>query len=158
MGTLYRHFPDKRALLLELFEYWSGRQAEGRRTALQLQDFIQKDPRAALAGLLRRLYERLHDRNWFYVEILPRARLDEELGRRFQQLRREAADHCATIIEVGQQAGMLRKQPNPAIAGVLVINALDLLTAHVLSEPGTETEGVLSELTDMLCRYLVDDA
>jgi AcrR family transcriptional regulator len=144
MGTLYRHFPDKHALLLELFEYWSGQPAEARGADLQLRDFIQKDPHAALAGFLRRLYERRRYPNWFYVKILPGAHGDEQRGRRFQQLKDQGAERFAAIIEFGQQAGMLRKRPIPAIASVLVINALELRTAHVLSGTGSETEPVLA--------------
>jgi len=157
-GTLYRHFPDKRALLLELFDQWSDRVAADRRGDLpRLENFMREDPREFLAGLLRTMYERMHDRNRFYIEIVPLTHRDEELRERYDRLKRQGAERLGALIELGQQSGRLRKEPDPTTAAVLMINALELLGAHVLQRPGSETEHMLHELTDMFHRYLIED-
>jgi hypothetical protein len=45
-------------------------------------------------------------------------------------------------------------------AGFLMLNAIELLVGHVVrnERPASDVERVLDELTDMLCRYLVEDA
>ena len=156
-GTLYRHFPDKRALLLELFDRWSERVAADRRGDLQAESLMREDPREFFAVWLRTLYERMHDRNRFYTEIHPLTHRDEELRERYDRLKRQGAERMATFIELGQKTGRLRKEPDPTTAAVLMINALELLGAHVLQRPGSETERMLHELTDMFCRYLMED-
>jgi AcrR family transcriptional regulator len=48
-GTLYRHFPDKRALLLELFDLWSERVVADRAGDLRTESLMREDPREFLA-------------------------------------------------------------------------------------------------------------
>jgi AcrR family transcriptional regulator len=158
-GTLYHHFPDKRALLLEFLETWSERVAAERRADLELEAFMRSDPRAFLQGFLHRVYERLRDRNWVYVELFLLAHRDEELRGRLQNLKRAGSERLATIIELGQQRGLLRKHPDPTHAGLFLANALELFAVHVhmLQRPEHETERMFDELTDMICRYLLED-
>jgi AcrR family transcriptional regulator len=159
-GTLYHHFADKRALLLEFLETWGERVAAERRADLELGAFMRSDPRAFLEGFLHNIYERLRDRNWLYVELFLLADRDEELRARLQNLKLAGSERLATIIEVGQQRGLLRKHPDPTSAGLLLANALELFTVHVhmLQRPESETQRMFDELTDMICRYLVEDS
>ena len=158
-GTVYHHFPDKRALLLDLLEELGDRFAADRRSDLQLEAFMGSDPRAALRGLLRRFYGRLHDRSWLFVEISALVYRDAELRERCDRLRYAGVERFAAMIEFGQGRGLFRAQPDPAIAALLMIHAFELLTAQVLQlqRPESETERVLEEITEMFCRYLVDD-
>jgi hypothetical protein len=120
---------------------------------------MRSDPRAFLQGFLHRVYERLRDRNWVYVELFLLAHRDEELRGRLQNLKRAGSERLATIIELGQQRGLLRKHPDPTHAGLFLANALELFAVHVhmLQRPEHETERMFDELTDMICRYLLED-
>jgi AcrR family transcriptional regulator len=158
-GTLYHHFGDKRAILLELIDDWGDRLAASRRSDLQLEAFMGGDPRAAVAGILRRVYERVRVSNWLYAEIFRLLERDAEVRRRHEYVERAGAEILAGLIEFGQRRGLLRRKPDPATAGFLMINAIELLVGHVVRQerPASEVERVLDELTDMLCRYLVED-
>ena len=158
-STLYHHFPDKRALLFALIEERSERHAEERRSDLELETFLRSNPRAFLSGLLRKIYDRMQNRHWFFVEMTLLAHRDDELRARFEGVKNAGSERLATLIELGQQLGSLRKELDPTTAAVLVSNAFELLTVHVhmLRRPGNETERMLEELTHMLCRYLVED-
>ena len=159
-GTLYHHFGDKRAILLELLDEWGDRLAASRRSDLQLESFMAGDPRAAVAGILRRVYERAQGGNWLYAEIFRLLDRDAEVRRRYQHMERAGAELLAGMIEFGQRRGLLRRKPDPVTAGFLMINAIELLMRHLVmhKRPGSDVERVLDELTDMLCRYLVEDA
>ena len=117
------------------------------------------DPRAAVAGILRRVYERVRGSNWLYAEIFRLLDRDVEVRRRHEHVERAGAEILAGLIEFGQRRGLLRRKPDPATAAFLMINAIELLVGHVVRQdrPASDVERVLDELTDMLCRYLVED-
>lgn len=156
-GTLYHHFADKHAILLELIDEWGDRLASSRRSELQLEGFLGDDPRAALSGILRRVYERLRRGNWLYAEIFRLLDRDTEVRRRYQHLESVGAERLAAMIEFGQRRGLLRQEPDPDTASLLVIHAIEVLTNHVLvlRRSSGDVERMLKELSDMLCRYLV---
>lgn len=154
-GTLYRHFPDRRALLLELLDHWTDRKAVDRREDVRFEAFIREDPRAALAGFLRRMHGRMHDQTWFFASILPWAERDPEFAHRLQRLKHEGVERLAAIFEYGQQVGKLRNDSDPVIAAMLVIHAIELISA--VKRVGVDSEAVLHEVTSMICRYLLDD-
>ena len=64
------------------------------------------------------------------------------------------------IIAFGQQQGLFRKGPDPTRAARLLGNALEMLIVqlHMLDQPRAETEAQLGELTEMICRYLIEEA
>jgi len=159
-GTLYHHFPDKRALLLELIEEWGQRLAADRRSDLQLDSFLGDDPRGALSRFLRCFYERLTDRTSLYAAISPLVYQDPELNQRADHLRHAGAERFAALIEFGQARGLFRPELNPTTASFLMLNASELLATHVLKLQRSEqqTQVLLEAITDMLSRYLLVDA
>ena len=157
-GTLYHHFPDKRALLIALSEEQADRIALGEPSDLRIAN-LTADPRTFLLGLLQRVYARLRDRNRIDIELLVAAQRDEELRRSVHELRNAGIERLALIIEFGQQQGLLRAQPDPAKAALLLSNAFEQLAAHLhlLRPSQQEADGLFDELTDMICRYLLED-
>ena len=47
VGTLYHHFPDKHAMLLDLIDDWGDRAEANRRTDLDHARFLGDDPRGS---------------------------------------------------------------------------------------------------------------
>ena len=71
VGTVYHHFPDKRAILLSLIDAWGERMLAQRRREFAFQTFFGDDPRRAIHGWLRGSYERLRKEPSLYLVILP---------------------------------------------------------------------------------------
>jgi TetR/AcrR family transcriptional regulator, transcriptional repressor of aconitase len=158
-GTLYHHFPDRRAILLELIDEWGDRVAAARRSELDLATILGDDPRAALAGMLRRAHARLQRGSTLYLTVLGLLDRDAEVRRRYERIEQLGAERLAALIEFGQRRGLLRQGPEPLSAAHMILNAIDALATHVLvrKAPGRDPERALAELTDMVCRYLVED-
>jgi len=159
-GTLYHHYPDKRALLLDLIDEWGAQLAQARIEDLQAEVSLEEDPRGALSYILHSVHERLQNEDhWLWPVIFHMLGRDEGVRRRYANLQRAGAERLTALIEVAQRRGVLRRKPDPATAAYLLLNAIELLTAHVLvvKSPFVSHAGVLEELTDMICRYLVED-
>ncbi len=159
VGTLYHHFPDRRAILLELIDEWGDRVAAARRSELDLAALLGDDPRAALAGMLRRARTRVQQGSSLYLTVLSLLDRDAEVRRRYERIEQLGAERLAALIEVGQRRGLLRRAPEPLSAALMILNAIDALATQVLvrKAPGRDPERALAELTDMVCRYLVED-
>jgi hypothetical protein len=54
----------------------------------------------------------------------------------------------------------LRPGPDALSAAFMILNAIDAIAMQVLirKAPGRDPERALVELTDMVCRYLVEDS
>ena len=78
VGTLYHHFPDKRALLLALIDDWGDRELAKRRPHPSIERFLGEHARAAFADDLRRSYERLCREGGFYLVLLELAERDSD--------------------------------------------------------------------------------
>jgi len=159
-ATLYHHHPDKRAILLDLIDEWGPRLTQARVEDLQAEIALEEDPRAALSYILRNVHERLQrEDHWLWPVLFHLLGHDEGVRRRYCNLQQADAERLAALIEVAQRRGVLRPEPDPTTAAYLLLNAIELLTAHVLvaKSPFVSHENVLRELTQMICRYLVED-
>jgi TetR/AcrR family transcriptional regulator, transcriptional repressor for nem operon len=159
VGTLYHHFADKRALLLELIERWSDRFAAQRRTDLDFAAFLGEKPREAIESWLRRAHARLRSRPSLYLLVLGLAGRDEEVRRRYQRVEQLAVERLAAMIEFGQRRGLMRAGLDAEAAAFLIHHGLDMAVAQLLlRQPQIpEAERVLKELADMICRYILED-
>ncbi len=159
VGTVYHHFPDKRAMLLALIDDWADRVEARRRTDFELERVMGDDPRAAIRRWLRRAYERERKQPSIYGVVLGLADRDAEVRRRYERLERSSADRLREIIRFGQRRGLMRAGCDAAAAALLVQNAIDMaatqLLVRELSQPDPDT--VLEELVDMICRYLLEE-
>jgi len=160
IGTLYHHFEDRRVILLDLIEEWGDRVAAARRSELDLAAALGDDPRTALAGMLRRAYARVQRGSSLYLTVLGLLDRDAEVRRRYERIEQLGAERLAALIEVGQRRGLLRRGPEPLSAAFIILNAIDALATQVLvrKAPGRDPERAIAELTDMVCRYLVEDS
>jgi TetR/AcrR family transcriptional regulator, transcriptional repressor of aconitase len=158
-GTLYHHFPDRRAILLDLIDEWGDRVATARRSELDLAAILGDDPRTALASMLRRAHARVQQGSSLYLTVLGLLDRDAEVRRRYERIEQLGAERLAALIEFGQRRGLLRREPEPISAAFMILNAIDALATQVLvrKAPGRDPERALAELTDMVCRYLVED-
>jgi AcrR family transcriptional regulator len=159
VGTLYHHFPDKRSLLLAGIDHWGDREISDRRSELELEQTLGDDARAAIAASLRRAYERLRVEGGFYLVVLELADRDPEVSRRFARISQVHIERLRELIEFGQQRGMMRRDADPLAAAFLIHHAIDMAATEVLvravADPAPER--VLEELTNMICRYILED-
>lgn len=159
VGTVYHHFPDKRAMLLELIDAWGDRLATRRRSELDFARFMGDDPRAAIAGWLRGSYDRLRKRPSLYLVALGLADRDPEVRARWQRIQRMGIERLEELVAFGQRRGFMRGNLDTHSAAFLVHHAIDMAATQLLvldvAEP--EPDRVLEALTEMICRYLLEE-
>jgi AcrR family transcriptional regulator len=159
VGTLYHHFADKRTLLLELIDVWGDREATERATDSDFELFLGDDPRAAIARFLRSAYQRLRAEPSLYLVVLGLADRDPEVQARYRRLSQHSTERWRGLIEFGQRRGLFRADVHAASAALLIHHAIDMAATQVLVrdlvEP--EPEHVLRELTQMICRYVLEE-
>ena len=159
VGTVYHHFPDKRAILLELIDWLGDRLAAHRRTDLDFAAFLGDDPAAAIETWLRKTHARLRARPSTYLVVLALAGRDDEVRRRYQRVEQAAIEWVRALIEFGQRRGFMRAKIDPQAAAFLIHHSLDMAVAQLLLREHTapEPERVLTELADLICRYVMED-
>ena len=160
VGTLYHHFPDKRALLLELIDRIGDRVAAQRKTELALETFFGADPRAAIGRWLERAHARLRSRPSLYLVMLDFAARDPEVARRYRRIEELAIERLADLIELAQRRGLARAGLSPRPAAFLIHHSVDMAAMQLFlrGEHAPDAQTVLSELTDMICRYLLEES
>ncbi len=159
VGTLYHHFADKRALLLELIDGFGDRLAAQRRTDLDFAAFLGADPRAAFSTWLRKAHARLRARPSLYLVVLGMAGRDDEVRRRYQRVEEVAVERLTALIEFGQRHGLMRAGLDPQAAAFLIHHSLDMAVVQLLlrQHSAPDPERVLTELTDLICRYVLEE-
>ena len=157
VGTLYHHFPDKRALLLSLIDDWGDREIEHRRDRHGVERFLGESPRAAFGDDLRRSYERLRREGGFYLVLLELAERDTDARQRLNRINQLADDRLRDVLVLGQHRGVIRAEIDPLAAAVLVRRSIEAAATEVFVHRMTHPERVLEGLTDMVCRYLFEE-
>ena len=160
VGTVYHHFSDKRAILLDLVDAWGDRALTERRSEVAYQTFFGDDPRAAVHRWLRGSYDRLRKEPSLYLVILSLAGRDEEVRERYHRIEQVAIERLCALIEFGQAQGLARANIDAGAASFLIHHAIDMAATQLLVRPttGSDPDRVLAALGDMICRYVLEDA
>jgi len=159
VGTLYHHFPDKRALLLALIDDWGDRELQHRRSQHSIERFLGESARAAFGEDLRRSYERLRREGGFYLVLLELAERDSDARQRLNRINQLADERLRDVLALGQGRGVIRAGIDPLAASVLVRRSIEAAATEVFVHRMTDPdpERVLEGLTDMICRYIFNE-
>jgi len=159
VGTVYHHFTDKRAMLLQLVDRWGDRVAAQRRSELDVSAMFGADPRRAVHTWLTSGYERLRSKPSIYLMVLALSQRDEEVRRRYQRIEQLGIERLTVSLELGKQSGFIRQAIDAPAAAFLVHHAVDMAATQLLvrDPAGVDPDRVLSELADMICRYCLED-
>jgi len=160
VGTVYHHFPDKRAVLLALVEDWGDRVSARRRSDLGLDRLLSDDPRASIERALRRAYDRQRKEPSLYVVVLALADRDEEVRRLYDRIEQVQIERLAEFVAFGQQQGIFRARVDAPSAGFLIHHAIDMAATQLLVREVAQPtpDRILSELAEMICSYLLEES
>ena len=159
IGTLYHHFPDKRALLLALIDDWGDRELARDRRADFFERYLGDDPRAAIHADLGRRAEGLRRDGGFQLALMQLADRDYDVRARLDRIFQVRRERLRDLVAFGQKRGVFRSELDPLAAAFLIQNAINVTATEVFVHQHREvTPSVMLEaLTDMICRYVLED-
>ena len=160
VGTLYHHFPEKRALLLALVDDWGDRELARDRVPDFFESYLGDNPRQAIRDDLAAHAERLRRGGSFQLVLLQLADRDADLRARLERIRQVRRERLCDLVILGQRRGVFRTGVNPLAAAFLVQNAINVSFIEVCAHRHREltAEVLIDELTDMICRYILNEA
>jgi len=159
VGTLYHHFPDKRALLLALIDDWGDRELSRQRAELDALRELGSGLRAAIGQFLAMRSRDLQKNGGFRLVLLELAERDSDVRARLDRIDQVAAERIRDLLEAGQARGIVRRTLDPLAAAFLIARAVRSAAievfVHRVSEP--TPEHVFKELVDLISRYVLDE-
>ncbi len=159
VGTLYHHFPDKRALLLALVDDWGDRELARERGIDVAERYLGPDPRGAIRADLALRAERLRRKGGFQLELMQLADRDHDVRSRLDRILQVGRERLRDLVVLGQRRGVFRRGVDPLAAAFLIQNAIHMTASEVFVHQHREVSAdvMLAELSDMICRYILED-
>jgi AcrR family transcriptional regulator len=160
VGTVYHHFADKRALLLELLD------RDIAATHIQLVDdrggplvraLRSPDFFKALGESLRLVRGLRVNYPATYLVAVNVARRDAEVAQRLEAIEEKYLEASRTDLTMGIAEGRIRNDLNLDAAALVVYRSFEAVVREISAASDDAAEGIIGELADLLGRYLLVD-
>jgi TetR/AcrR family transcriptional regulator, fatty acid metabolism regulator protein len=152
-GLVYHYFDSKEEVLNELFsERWSLLLA-----AIDEADRSAEPPRAKLAAVAAFIVESYrHDPELMKVIIVEVTRAANSFGRTHLPEIRRAYDSIAKIVAEGQEAGVFRRDIDPAFASMSFYGAIEQLLSGWIFEVIPASEADFEQAKELVVTTICD--
>ena len=159
VGTVYHHFSDKRALLLDLLRRHESAVAlaagAGGLSGPLAAAWAWDDTLAGITDVIRRVAA-MRPHPGIFAIALEVARRDDAVAACCARLHAVYRRMLQADIALGQERGRVRPELDAEIAAVLLYDALDTGIRRLdESRTGDEREDQIAALAEMIHRYLV---
>jgi len=160
VGTVYHHFTDKRALLLQLLERFEAAplvqepDSPGGGIGIVLQE---DDVPAAALALCKVAVTLRAQKPSLYSIARELGRGDTELAECCDSIARGHAERLRYDLEAGQRLGKVRADIDPESAAPLLQTILRDSLEAISASPESMRDARTRELASMLCRYVLAD-
>jgi len=118
------------------------------------------DLRSAVRGYLASRYRAVREDGGLMLLLRSLGEHDPEVRSRLERLDRVIAERVRDLISYGQAQRVVRPEVDPIPAALLIRHAIRGAATELLANrlPEADPERVLDALTDMITRYLVEEA
>lgn len=158
VGTVYHHFADKRALLLEVLESFeanglAGEGSEAGVLALALQE--EDDPAVAIRTAVRVAVELARRHPSVYPTAVELGRRDPEVAACCERIAAGHRERVCRAIEGGQRRGRVRPEIDPAGVSLVLQSLAQTTIPRIAEEPECEAKPAIEALSELLCKTLL---
>jgi AcrR family transcriptional regulator len=153
VGNFYAYFKNKKAVLLELLEGYNQQVFASILTFLESRDLTTDNPRDFFVSMIESILKAHDHIPDYYKDITPSFHSDPDVKAMMNQFHRVSLEKIKGLML--QFKDILRISDLDA-AAVLVLRIVEDTTHGIKYDKETiGKERLVSELTDMLCRYLL---
>jgi len=157
VGTVYHHFADKRALLLEVLETYEagGLSGEGDEVGLLGEAFAAEDVRAAIQDAVRLAVELSRRHPSLHPTAKELGRRDPEVAACCSRIEAAHAGRLRRALELGQRLGKVRAALDPAACALVLQAVAQAVIPRIAEESPSDSEAPIRGLVELLSGSLL---
>lgn len=156
VGTVYHHFADKRALLLDVLDGFEaqGQLGDSEGTGALGQALQEPDPEAAIRATVRVAVGLVRRRPSLYPTAVELGRRDPDVAACCARIESGHRERLRRAIELGQRLGKVRPEIDPGAVALVLQSLVQSAIPRIAREP--HPEAAIESLAELVCRMILE--